>query len=159
MSDVSPRDEEAVDREALLCALVLSPLTFPRNRFFPLFTQPWARKVRSRATQIRSILRHLSRLSDPATQVQALADGDEGGVAVRYVMRDLNLSRTTRLDRLEIAILRFALARAGVLLDEPTMQATDEDRGLVENALAKLGHKLELGSAPRDVHAPDTGGS
>jgi hypothetical protein len=39
------------------------------------------------------------------------------------------------------------------------MQATDEDRRLVENALAKLGRRLELGAPPRDVHAPDTGGS
>lgn len=152
-------EEEAVDREALLCALVLSPLTFPRNRFFQLFTQPWARKVRSRATQIRSILRHLARQSDRATQAQALVEGDQGGVAVRYAMRDLRLSRTTRLDRLEIAVLRFALARAGGLPDEPTLQATDEDRRLVENALAKLGRKLEIGSPPREVHAPDDGGS
>jgi len=159
MSDDSPRDEEVVDREALLCALVLSPLTFPRNRFFQLFTKPWARKVRSRAAQIRSILRHLSRLSAQVTQAQALAAGDEGGVAVRYAMRDLRLSRTAMLNRLEIAALRFALARAGGLPNEPTMQATDEDRRLVENALAKLGRRLELGAPPRDVHAPDTGGS
>ena len=152
-------DAAKVDRDALLCALVLSPLTFPRNRFFQLFTQPWARKVRSRATQIRSILRHLTRLSDQATQAQALAEGDEGGVVVRYAMPDLGLSRTTRLDRLEIAVLRFALARAGGHPDEQTMQVTDEDRRLVENALAKLGRKLELASPPRDVHAPDTGGS
>ena len=159
MSDDFPRDEEAVDREALLCALVLSPLTFPRNRFFQLFTQPWAKKVRSRAAQMRSILRHLCRLSAEVTEARALAAGDEGGVTVRYAMRDLGLLRTATLDRLEIAVLRFALARAGGLPHEPTMQPSQEDRILVENALAKLGRKLELGSPTRDVHAPDSGGS
>jgi hypothetical protein len=33
-------DGAKIDRDALLCALVLAPTTFARNRFFALYTEP-----------------------------------------------------------------------------------------------------------------------
>jgi hypothetical protein len=151
--------EEEIDREALLSALVLAPLTFPRNRFFRLFTRPWARRTRFRAAQIRSILRHLSAPRAEPTRVHALSPDKDGGVELRYSVRDLGLRRTAMLDRLEIALLRFALARAGCVSTEPAMTLTDEDRQLVEEAIAKLGRELGLGAVAGEMHAPDTGGS
>jgi hypothetical protein len=155
-SALSRGSEDEVDREALLCALVLSPLTFPRNRFFRLFSLPGAKSTRFRAAHIRSILRHLAEPNAEPTRAKAFGTEDRGAV-VRYEVPRLGLHRTAVLDRLELAVLRFALARAGCSLGEPTMQATDEDRFLVEDALAKLGRKLGL-AAPTH-HAPDSGGS
>jgi hypothetical protein len=150
---------DEVDREGLLCALVLAPLTFPRNRFFSFFSQPWARRVRFRAAQIRSMLRHLTRAEEQGTHVHDLCPAVDGRVTLRYAVRGLGLERTATLERLELAVLRFALARAGVSLAEPAMTLIEEDRRLVEEALAQLGRKLELGSSPRELHAPETGES
>jgi hypothetical protein len=147
-----------IDRDALLCALVLSPRTFPRNRFFRLFSLPWARSTRFRAAQIRSILRHLSHRRAEETRAQADGADERGTIVVRYVVPDLGLQRTAILERLELAALRFALARGGSTLADPTMLVTDEDRRLVEEALAKLGRRLELGSASH-APPPDNGGS
>ncbi|HEY3592395.1 MAG TPA: hypothetical protein VGL13_00915 [Polyangiaceae bacterium] len=154
------QEEHEIDRDALLCALVLSPLTFPRNRFFPLFKLSWARTTRFRASQIRSIVRHLS--TRPALETKATAEDEEGRVVVRYAVPDLGLSRTVVLDRLELAMLRFALTRgnaaSGVAIS-PTLVVTDEDRNLVEEALSKLGRKLDLGGTSNHAHPPDGGGT
>ena len=48
-----------VDLDALLCALILAPNTFSRNRFFQLFEQPKAARVRRRAARVRGIIRQL----------------------------------------------------------------------------------------------------
>jgi hypothetical protein len=161
-ADSSGHEADAVDREALFCALVLSPLTFPRNRFFHLFGLPWARRTRFRAAQVRSMLRHLSCSEGEPARIDGLDEAGDGTSRLTYRVPDLGLQRTAVLDRLELAILRFALARAGVAPSEPAMHVTEEDRRLVENALVKLGRKLDLGPATPDVpgeHAPDGGGS
>src|SRR6202000_450161 len=45
----------SVDLDALLCALTLVPTAFARNRFFNLFENPAALKVRRRASRVRGI--------------------------------------------------------------------------------------------------------
>lgn len=156
MTSALSSGEDEVDRDALLCALVLSPLTFPRNRFFRLFSLPWAKRTRFRAAHLRSMLRQLAALDAEPTRASAMTD--DGSTVVRYEVPRLGLTRTAVLDRLELAVLRFALARGGVVTSSPTMQATDEDRRLVEDALAKLGRKLEI-VAPSHLPSPDNGGS
>ena len=47
----------SVDLDALLCALTLVPTAFARNRFFKLFENPAALKVRRRASRVRGIIR------------------------------------------------------------------------------------------------------
>ena len=49
-----------VDLDALLAALILAPRTFSRNRFFTLFQNPEAAKIRRRAARVRGILRQLT---------------------------------------------------------------------------------------------------
>ena len=49
----------SVDLDALLCALTLVPTAFARNRFFKLFENPAALKVRRRASRVRGIIRQL----------------------------------------------------------------------------------------------------
>lgn len=122
-----------MDPDALLCALVLAPRTFSRNRFFSLFEQPKERRIRRRAARIRGIVRQLSgqgHRSAVVTGEQILADGR---VLIRYTVGDMALKRTAALTRLEAAALHFALHRAGM------GSLSEEERELVETALAKLG--------------------
>jgi hypothetical protein len=134
-----PRTE--VDRDALLCALVLAPVTFSRNRFFSLFSLPWAHRTRSRATQLRTMVRHLAAADRWRAEVRDLRLASDGGVVLRYGVPGLSLERTAMLDPLEIAVIRFALSRR----PRPTpdtgdgaMLVTADDRRRVEAALAKL---------------------
>ena len=139
---------ERIDRDALLCALVLAPTTFARNRFFVLYTEPWARRTRSRAAQLRTIVRHLA-AQTPKAELRELLPLDDGGAILRYGVHDLHFERTAILDALELAVVRFALGRrpraAG---DAPDlrMATTDDDRRRVEQALAKLTERLGLAS-------------
>ena len=139
---------ERIDRDALLSALVLAPTTFARNRFFALYTEPWARRTRSRAAQLRTIVRHLAAES-PRAELREVLPLANGGAIVRYAVPDLHFERTAIVDALELAVVRFALARrpraAGDALD-PRIAVTDEDRRSVERALAKLSEKLGIAS-------------
>jgi hypothetical protein len=142
-----------VDRDALLAALVLAPTTFARNRFFALFKEPWAAKARARAGQLRMIVRHLS--PEVGGEREAGAEvfevSNEGERTVlRYTVPALHLVRTAVLERLELALLRFALLRRGVGGAEPpdlagALRMTNDDRALVEGALAKLSRELQMG--------------
>jgi hypothetical protein len=135
-----------VDRGALLCALVLAPTTFARNRFFSLFTETTARRARSRATQLRTIVRHLAH-DNPRAELLELTQREDGSFLLRYGIERLKLLRTSVLARLELALVRFALShrvRAGTEPLVAPLQVTAEDRALVVAAIAKLGDKLEL---------------
>jgi hypothetical protein len=143
-------DAARIDKGALLCALVLAPTTFARNRFFALYTEPWARRTRSRAAQLRTIVRNLAAIT-PKAVLREVVPVAEGGVVVRYAVPDLHFERTAMLEPLELSVVRFALARRPRPEADPAMSVTDEDRQNVERALAKLGQKLGL--APVDIRA------
>ncbi|WP_437589842.1 hypothetical protein [Sorangium sp. So ce1000] len=99
-----------IDLEALLVALVLAPSTFSRNRFFSLYADPEARRVRRRAALLRSIVRQLVAGADRA----GLAPAASGGALLTYDVPSLGLKRTAALDALELAVLRIAVARDAV---------------------------------------------
>ena len=127
-----------VDPEALLCALILAPQTFSRNRFFGLFEQPTLARVRRRAQRVRGILRQLLGDGRPRAEVTGEQVLDDGQVILRYRVPSLGYARTTALSALEAATLRYALHRA---------MGTDlsrDDRRHVERALGKLGPEGEL---------------
>lgn len=127
-----------VDLDALLCALVLAPRTFARNRFFSLHENAAVRRVRRRASRVRGIIRQL--VGNGAIRGEVVGEQilEDGQVLMRYRVDDLAFSRTTALSALEAATLRYALHRAGMgTLD-------DADRREVEAALARLGRDIEL---------------
>jgi hypothetical protein len=135
----------SVDRGALLSALVLAPTTFARNRFFSLFTESSAKRTRSRAAQLRTIVRQLSH--DPLRADFIELAPREGAFVLRYGIHRLRLERTAMLERLELALIRFAVARRMRAGAEPLalpLQVTSEDRALVYASIAKLGDKLIL---------------
>src|SRR6185436_7410199 len=127
-----------LDPDALLCALILAPRTFPRNRYFYLFEVRTLGRVRRRAARVRGIIRQLTG-QGPETAVitgeQVLADGR---LLVRYRLAHLALNRTTALSRLEAAALHYALHRAGY----GPLEA--DDRRLVESSLERLGVGLDF---------------
>lgn len=128
----------SVDLDALLCALTLVPTAFARNRFFKLFENPSALRVRRRAARVRGIIRQLSGAGRMKAEIIGEQVLDDGQVLLRYRVDELGFSRTAALSRLEAATLRFALFRAGTGSVDP------EDRALVENALARLHQSLDL---------------
>ena len=130
-----------VDLDALLCALILAPNTFSRNKFFQLFEDPSAGRVRRRATRVRGIIRQL--VGDGRQQAQIIGERvmDDGQVLLRYRIEELDLSRSTALSALEAAALRYALSRAGIGRLDP------EDRERVEHAFSKLSKALGLNDA------------
>jgi hypothetical protein len=127
-----------VDADALLCALVLAPRTFARNRFFSLYTQSAAKHARARAAELRTIVR----------------PGDDGFIVLRYGVPGIRMERTAVLDALELPLLRFALWRAssGRAHHGAELAVTDDDRDIVQRAVSKLddglGHHREYGLQP-----------
>jgi hypothetical protein len=122
-----------LDLDGLLCALVLVPPSFSRNRFFRMFEDPSAHKVRRRAARVRGIIRQLlgqGRLKSELLGEAVLGDGQ---VLLRYRVAGMSYDRTAALTRIEAAALRYALHRAGA------GEIEDDDRTLVEAALTRLG--------------------
>jgi hypothetical protein len=128
----------SVDLDALLCALTLVPTAFARNRFFSLFENPAALKVRRRASRVRGIIRQLCGTGRVKAEIIGEQVMDDGQVLLRYRLEELGFSRTAALSKLEAATLRFALFRAGMGHIEA------EDRELVESALERLSQNLDL---------------
>ena len=129
---------DRIDPEALLCALVLAPRTFPRNRFFTLYEDEALRRVRGRAARIRGILRQLIGTDTQRGEVVGEQVLEDGRVLLRYRVQELSYSRTTALSALEAAALRYALHRAGA------GALSEDDRGRVENALHRFSERFEI---------------
>jgi len=137
-SDGPGRAKPNIDLDALLCALTLVPTAFARNRFFSLFEDPAALKVRRRASRVRGIIRQLCGTGRVKAEIIGEQVLEDGQVLLRYRVEELGFSRTAALSRLEAATLRYALFRAG------TGTVDDEDRELVERALERLSQSLGL---------------
>jgi hypothetical protein len=127
-----------VDDEALFSALVLVPTAFSRNRFFGLFEDPARKRLRRRAARVRGIIRQLVQPERGHAEIVGERVLDDGRVVLRYTVEEMGYSRTASLSRLEASVLRFALSRAGL------SELSDDDRKLVEDCLARLGHGLGL---------------
>ena len=129
-----------VDLDALLAALILAPRTFARNRFFTLFQNPEAAKVRRRASRVRGILRQLA--GTPTQKVEIVGERvmSDGQVLLRYRVEELGYTRTAALSSLEAATLRYALHRSG------KAALSHEERSAVEAALSRLSEALGVGT-------------
>jgi hypothetical protein len=135
MSDVAiplaPRP--ALDREALLAALVLAPATYSRNRFFDMYADQEVRRVRRRAGQLRGVIDHLVRPGITSRRDPPAADGL---VRLFYEVPAIGLRRTVALAPIELSLLRFVLSRTQD--GGPLLPADDPDRRRIELALSRL---------------------
>ena len=131
------------DADALLVALILAPGTYSRNKYFTLFQNQVAHRVRRRAQIVRSILKELTepwpemrhapggpRSAPPATLLDERTTSD--GVELVYRVDEFGYTRSALLTHLEAAALRYALSRVG----QRPVAATDKQ--LVESALSRL---------------------
>lgn len=131
---------EHVDRAALLCALVLAPGTYARNRFFKLYEDPSALKVRRRAARIRGMIRQLVGAGRTRAEIVGEQVLEDGQVLIRYRVGAMGFRRTVALSAMEAAVLRYALHRAGL------SDLSAEDRALVESALQRLDGETQAGA-------------
>jgi hypothetical protein len=116
--------------------LVLAPNLYSRNRFFDLFRDNEASKVRMRARVLRGIIRQLAGYEGHRGHIvgeQVLWDDQ---VLLRYELPDLDFVRTVALAPLEAALVRYALFRAGAIGPDP--EATRR----IETALAEMKNHL-----------------
>ncbi len=126
-----------LDRDALLVALVLSPATYSRNRFFEMYRDPELRRVRRRASLLRGIAQHVARVR-PSELGEIVRVEPAAGEEMRlvYVVPALGLRRTATLDPLEFSLLRCVISRAPSF--PPALAASEVDRARVEAALQRL---------------------
>lgn len=140
---------EAPDLDALLVALVLAPSTFSRNRFFEMYCDPAAYRVRRRASTLRAMARDLTRAARDklsfsiALEEAGEAGGPRGCSTLTYAVPEIGYRRQARLDAIELAVLRYVLSRAGLAGPElPVLALAEGDRERVERALARLAPTL-----------------
>lgn len=155
---LSPADEARV--EALTVAMALAPGVYARNRMFELFANAGVQRAKSRAATLRGIVKHLGRacaLTLERDASEGCAGRDVKGqvdFVLRYEIPLMRLTRVVELSRVELAALRLLAARAGA----PCLPADDEDRRMVERALARLllagGETGDLARAAQDAATP-----
>lgn len=111
-----------VDPEALLVALTLVPTSYARNRFEPMYRREALRRVRRRASMVRSIIRDLLwGVARYRARVVAVTQASADALWLEYRVPEIDLRRTCMLTPLELTLIRFALRRA---LDAPGKPAT-----------------------------------
>jgi hypothetical protein len=116
-----------IDCDALLCALVLAPSTYSRNRFFHLYQDQEVRWVRRRAALLRALVRQFVK-----TEVEPRVEVREGGLhEVTLKAPGLGFERRTLLCDLELSLFRYMYAKS-------LGRAADAERARIEAALAKL---------------------
>jgi hypothetical protein len=128
-----------LDLEALLVALVLSPATYSRNRFFDLHKDPAVRRVRRRASLVRSIIGQLT--SDNPLyrgELIGLRAVGAGRMELSYVVPAPGMRRTSTLDPIELSLIRFAFDRRGQGPMLRPLPPEDTDRIRIETALRRL---------------------
>ncbi|MCA9642096.1 MAG: hypothetical protein H6718_32310 [Polyangiaceae bacterium] len=133
--------EQRLDSDALLCALVLVPTSFSRNRFYELFEGPGGKRVRKRAKRLRGLIRQLLGRGREQAEIVGRQELDDGSVLMRFRVDNLGFQRTTSLNPLEMSIVNFALHRAG------KQELPLEDRERVEGALLRLAPQA-IGAGP-----------
>jgi hypothetical protein len=138
LAGLSPADEARV--EALTVAMALAPGVYARNRMFELFANAGVKRAKSRAATLRGIVKHLGRACaltlerDASAGCAARNTLGQVDFVLRYEIPVMRLTRVVELSRVELAALRLLAERAGAACLLPD----DEDRALVETALARL---------------------
>lgn len=135
MTVTSTPDWQRPPKDGLLCAMVLVPQTYARNRFFRLFDDPEYAHLRNRAKTVRGLIREL--LGSGARKAEIVETHVlDDRVLMRVQVAGLNYERTTALSPLEAALVSFAVHRARAT------QAPADDESLVRRCLDQLGQGI-----------------
>jgi hypothetical protein len=120
------------DRRGLLAALVLTPTSFSRNRFFEMFRNPEMKATRKRASQLRGLIQDLCIRQGNNAAVVDEEIPTASGYQLTYRVPMLGLKRTIQLDEFEHALVLVAMGR---VIGEDVPQTAKER---VQEALVKL---------------------
>jgi hypothetical protein len=140
----------ALSLDGLLCALVVAPQIYARNRFFELFEQAPLRKLRRRAKLVRGMIRQLVGITGRQGQIVGEQVQTDGRVLIRYIIPELNFSRTTALSSLEATLVRYVVARARHQSPDPA------DRARIEQSLGGLAAGLPRPTLDADAPPDDS---
>ena len=127
-----------VDRDALVVGMTLVPALVSRNKSFALFEDPEVRRARARSALLRGIVRQLTGVQGRVESLDVVRGGDAR--ELRYRMPGLRVERRAVLTEVEYACVAYLAGRSGV----PGLQATDEDRALIDVFLHRLAGGLNL---------------
>lgn len=105
-----------------MVALVLSPSTYPRNRFFTLFNVAPLRKARWRAAQLRGLVNALARPKAPITDYSVRPH--EFGKILSYRVPTMNLRVHAILSHHEAAVVELAVSRICGEIPRPEVLTT-----------------------------------
>lgn len=119
LHEPSPDPSPSIDLAGLLVALVLVPQSYPRNRFYELYREPGARRVRRRAVQLRALIADLRKDASEVT-----TERGDGYVILRYQLADVGVTRLSRVDDDELALVKLVLERSG---QKHALDPVDED--------------------------------
>ena len=122
--------------DAITAALVLRRPESSRNRNFAIHATRDGAIARRRAARVRGLVRQITGAFGPAREVVVALDGEEA--VLRYALARVSLAREVRLSRIDLSIVRVALARAGARLLPATLIARDEDRACVQELIDQL---------------------
>lgn len=131
-----------LDEEGLLCALVVAPSTYSRNRLFALYESRAMKRVQRRARAVRSLVREIVRLGEAAT---VATTPHEAGVEIALDVPGLGYRRRATLSPIEHALVEYLLAR-GAAREAP------HARSLVEGALVRLAELPRPVAGERAAH-------
>lgn len=145
-----------LDADALLVALTLSPATYSRNRFFEMYRSPDMQRTRRRAGQLRGVVAALATPStkEGAGRVTSIDADETGGATVTYEVASLNLRRAVTLRSLEMALLRYCVARARGDEAPTELTPSTSDRERIGAALQRLSPLARSAASTPPSHAP-----
>ncbi|MBL8741096.1 MAG: hypothetical protein JNK04_08385 [Myxococcales bacterium] len=124
---VTADDVEPVDLDGLMCALVLVPGSYSRNRNFGMYQDAERRAVLRRSRLVRALVRELLRPEEKTISFEPR----EGGVTLALEIPAVQLRRRALLSPIEHDLVEYLLARSrGARAEEPARR--------VEQALARL---------------------
>lgn len=130
MTQSSPPHVRTLDEEGLLCALVVAPSTYSRNRHFALYESGAMKRVLRRARAVKSLVREIVRI-EVQGEGSLLFEPAAGGTEVTLDVPTLGYQRRALLTPIEHALVEYLLARRQA-------REAPAARRLVEGALVRL---------------------
>lgn len=132
--------------DALTAAIVFQVPEAARNRNWALHETRDGASARRRARRLRGLVRQILGGYGPVRAVTVVEVGHEDGpepgdredVRLHYELSRVALAREIRLSKVDLSILRVALARGGARLLPAPLMARDEDRARVDALVAAV---------------------
>lgn len=140
-----------LDADGLLCALVLAPSTYSRNRFFRMYEDPAMKSVLRRARLVRNLVRQLAR----ADGTSSVAVREDGTVELEIAIDSIGYRRRSMLAAVEHDLVVYLASRVKgslAVASEDALQAKTR----VESAIERLSGSGSVHAGARAVNGIDS---